>query len=136
MVPTKPKYIAHTERVRRRSRGVFNAQRGAQNHLSEPIQHGTIYIEDANHAEMEGPFESFDAAISELRRRAEIAWETPPNRAPCTSWPSCGREYFVLEYAPGDDASRLIRKAHVLDVSAVGVTWVQGFEEAWAQATT
>lgn len=96
------------------------------------MQHGAIYIEDTFHCELDGPFESFEAAIAELRRRAQIAWDSPPNRAPCVSWQTCGREYHVLEYDARSESSRLLRKTHVLDISAKGVEWVEKFEEAWA----
>ena len=96
------------------------------------MQHGAIYIEDEIHCEQFGPFESFEAAIAELRRRAEIAWDSPPNQAPCTSWQTCGREYQVLEYDARSESWQLLRKTHVLDISAKGVEWVEGFEEAWA----
>ena len=34
------------------------------------MQHWAIYIEDEIHSEQDGPFQSFEAAIAELRRRA------------------------------------------------------------------
>jgi hypothetical protein len=96
------------------------------------MQHGAIYIEDDIHCEQDGPFESFDAAVAELRRRAAIAWDAAPNQAPCTSWRTCGREYHVLEYDARSEPWRLLRKAHVLNVSAKGVEWIEGFEQSWA----
>jgi hypothetical protein len=96
------------------------------------MQRGAIYIEDEIHCEQRGPFESFEAAIAELRRRAEIAWDAPPNQAPCGSWRTCGRKYGVLEYDTRSKPWRLRRTTHVLDISAKGVKWVEGFEQAWA----
>jgi hypothetical protein len=55
-------------------------------------------IEDEIHAEQLGKFSSFEAAVSELRRFAAIAWDHHPNLAPCTSWQTCGREYGIIEY--------------------------------------
>jgi hypothetical protein len=96
------------------------------------MQHGAIYILDEIHCEQEGPYESFEVAIAELRRRAAIAWDAAPNQAPCTSWRTCGREYHVLEYDTRSESWRLLRKAHVLNISEKGVEWVDGFEQAWA----
>jgi hypothetical protein len=62
------------------------------------MQHRSIYIEDEIYCERAGPYESFEAAVAELRRRAGIAWDAAPNQPPCTSWRTCGREYVVLEY--------------------------------------
>jgi len=95
------------------------------------MQQASIYIEDEIHCEQDGPFESFEAAIAELRRRTGLAWDSPPNQAPCTSWRTCGREYYVLEYDARIEPWRLLRRAHVLDISAKGVEWIEGFEQAW-----
>lgn len=91
-----------------------------------------IYIEDGNHCELEGPFGSFEDALAELRRRARIAWDLPPNQAPCTSWETCGREYNVVEYDDRSGTARVLRRVHVVDVSAKGTVWIEGFEQVWA----
>jgi hypothetical protein len=49
----------------------------------------TIY--DEFHCELEGDFASFDDAVAALVKRAKIPWNEEPNRAPCTSWKTCGR---------------------------------------------
>jgi hypothetical protein len=85
-------------------------------------------IEDERHAEDNGRFASFDAAVSELKRRAELPWDEPPNQAPCTSWRGCGREYLIYEYDDSIVPWTLVRKEPVLEVSASGVTWSPGFE--------
>src|SRR3954447_16078635 len=96
------------------------------------MQNTTIYIEDDIHCEQDGPYESFESAVAELRRRASISWDSPPNWVPCMSWRSCGREYHVLGYDPRSVPWQLLRRAHVLDISAGGVKWVDGFEREWA----
>ncbi len=97
--------------------------------------HGAIYIEDEFHCEQDGPFESLESAIAELRRRAEIAWDSHPNRAPCTSWRTCGRKYHLREYETRGESWRLLRETHVLDISATGVEWVENFEKVWAEGS-
>ncbi len=92
-------------------------------------------IEDEIHAECDSEFQTFEEAIAELRRRASIPWDQPPNVAPCTSWRTCGREYFVTEY----DVSQLpwsrLRTVRVLDISAKGVHWSPAFIADWARPT-
>ena len=88
-----------------------------------------IYIEDEIHAEHQGEFASFDEAIAELRRRAKLPWDRPPNVAPCTSWKTCGRNYAVVELDTSEQPPQ-IRREYVLEVSAAGVKWADGFDEA------
>jgi|HubBroStandDraft_5_1064220.scaffolds.fasta_scaffold39334_6 hypothetical protein len=79
-------------------------------------------IEDELHSEQHGEFPSFIQAIDELRRRAAIPWNQEPNRAPCTSWKTCGRRYEVIEY----DNAEEVRRVSVLEVFASGVKWSDG----------
>lgn len=87
-----------------------------------------FYIEDEFHCELDGPYTTFEEALAELRRRATVAWDAPPNQAPCMSWQTCGREYHVLEYDGSGDLAKLMRKVHVLDISAKGTVWIEPHE--------
>ena len=89
-----------------------------------------IVIEDAIHAEQDGDFASFDEAVAELRRRATIPWDQPPNVAPCMSWRTCGREYYIVQFDVAASPWKQVRSDHVLDVSASGVQWAPGFTGA------
>jgi hypothetical protein len=80
-------------------------------------------IEDELHAEWQGEFESFAAALAELRNRAAIKWDEAPNRPPCSSWPTCGREYVVLELDDQVTPWRELNRTCVLSIDAKGVTW-------------
>ncbi|HEV2473890.1 MAG TPA: hypothetical protein VGS41_14540 [Chthonomonadales bacterium] len=91
-----------------------------------------IYIEDEIHAEQDGPFDTFEDAVAELRRRAVIAWDMFPNQAPCTAWRTCGRDYHLLEFDDSEAPWKLLRSVPVLSVSAKGVEWKEGFDQAWA----
>ena len=56
-------------------------------------------IEDELHADqLDGQFQTRQQAIAELQRVAAIPWNEDPNRAPCRSWPTCGRRYELIEY--------------------------------------
>ncbi len=87
-------------------------------------------IEDELHAEHQGRFISFEEAIAELKRRAEIPWNQDPNRAPCMSWETCGRTYAVIEYDDSHLPWKELRRMTVLDVSASGAKWSRGFGDA------
>jgi len=77
-------------------------------------------IEDEIHADLHGEFASLQEAIGELRRRANVPWDELPNRAPCTSSTTCGREYVIVEY---DRDRRELNRLNALEVSASGVKW-------------
>ncbi|MBL8849229.1 MAG: hypothetical protein JNG89_06075 [Planctomycetaceae bacterium] len=77
-------------------------------------------IEDEIHADLHGEFASLEKAIEELKRRGEISWDTPPNRAPCSNSATCGREYVIVEY---DDDWRELKRWKALEISATGVRW-------------
>src|SRR5574341_1379927 len=86
-------------------------------------------IEDESHAEIQGEFSSFGEAIGELRRRAGIPWDQGPNRAPCTNWRHCGRDYEVVEYDDSQSPWKEVRRVGVLQVSASGIIWSSGSED-------
>ncbi len=89
-----------------------------------------VWIEDDTHAAYLGSFRTFAEAIAELHRLAEIPWDQDPNKAPCSSWQTCGRTYVVS----GQDLDRvpsMHRSTSVLNVSAKGIVWVDDFEQRW-----
>lgn len=86
-------------------------------------------IEDESHAEPQGEFTSLGLALEELRRRAAIPWDQPPNVAPCVSWETCGRRYEVIEYDQSQVPWKELRRIFVLEVSAAGVEWAQEFRD-------
>lgn len=80
-----------------------------------------IRIEDERHAEpQDGRYSSFDEAMAELKRRADLPWDEPPNVAPCASWKSCGRNYEIVEYDTSARPWKELRRVPVLEISA---TW-------------
>jgi hypothetical protein len=80
-------------------------------------------IEDAAHAEWCGEYRTSGEALEELTRRSESAWDQDPNRAPCQSWATCGREYVVIEFDDQVSPWRQIKRTRVLTISASGVSW-------------
>ena len=81
-------------------------------------------IEDELHAELHGEFQTRLQAIAELKRRAAIAWDKEPNRAPCMGWASCGRRYELVEYDARATPWKEVSRAMILDISAAGVQWL------------
>ena len=85
-------------------------------------------IEDEVHAEWQGDFLSFEAAMEELVRRAKLAWDQPPNRCPCSGWKTCERIYTITEFEVGDSQLKVINESEVLTVSSKGAVWFDGFK--------
>ena len=83
-------------------------------------------IEDELHAEPQGQFATLQHALSELRRRADIAWDEPPNVAPCSNWRHCGRSYEIVEYDDTQTPWKELQRIAALRVSAKGVEWMKG----------
>ena len=81
-------------------------------------------IEDEQHAEPQaGEFTSLADAVAELKRRAELPWDQPPNVAPCTSWRTCRRTYEVVEYDTSVTPWKDLRRIPYLEISSAGVQW-------------
>ena len=89
------------------------------------MQSIVFVIQDEAHAEMQSEFRSRDEAVAELERRAVIAWDEAPNRAPCTDWRTCGRRYEVVEYDRSLQPWAELTRELILIISAKGVEWVK-----------
>jgi hypothetical protein len=108
--------------------GQFEIKQIFGSYLPRPM----IQIEDEIHAESNGQFPTFADAMAELRRRAEIPWDAEPNRAPCTGWKKCGREYALVEYDDCATHWKKLRSLLVLKISSRGVVWTDNAEHQWA----
>jgi hypothetical protein len=82
-------------------------------------------LEDELHAEIQdGEFETLDAALMELRRRAQWPWDAPPNVAPCQSWRACGRRYELVEYDHAGASWNELSRTSVLEIDSAGARWL------------
>jgi hypothetical protein len=82
-------------------------------------------IEDELHAELIGEFPDQIEAVSELKRLAEVPWDEAPNQAPCTNWPTCGRNYELVEYDVSSTGQWNERqRIPALNVSKEGFSWL------------
>lgn len=82
-------------------------------------------IEDEAHAELhQGQFHTREEAVAELLRRSTVPWDEEPNRAPCTNWRNCGRQYEIVEYDDTITPWKELSRGLTLDISAAGVRWV------------
>jgi hypothetical protein len=82
-------------------------------------------IYDITHAEpQDGNFNSFEEALTELKRRAGLPWNEEPNKAPCKSWRTCHRIYEIVEYNTSTQPWTEFSRVRVLDVSSAGVQWL------------
>ena len=92
-----------------------------------------ILIDDEIHCEWCGRFETFSDALAELNSRSTLPWDEEPNRAPCSSWRTCGRRYQLIEYDDSVKPWKELRRVPVLEMSAGVVKWLDGAEAAWAE---
>jgi hypothetical protein len=80
-------------------------------------------IEYEAHGECHGTFATHEAALDELKVRANIPWNVEPNKAPCTNWKNCGRRYEIIEY---DDSKgkpwKKLSRTPVLKISSVNLS--------------
>lgn len=86
-------------------------------------------VEDRSHCDWMGRFASFAEAWAELERLAGIAWDAEPNRAPCTNWRTCGREYGILEVETSTQPWTLEQRHEGPQVNAQGVVWPRDREQ-------
>jgi hypothetical protein len=83
-------------------------------------------IEDEIHCDWHGRFAQFDEALAELKHRAALPWNQPPNAAPCVNSHTCEREYVIIEFDDSCSPWKELRRTPVLNVSQAGVTWRTG----------
>ncbi|MEX2547763.1 MAG: hypothetical protein WD830_08240 [Chloroflexota bacterium] len=88
-----------------------------------PAPEPTLLVEDEFRAEPQAWFSTFEDALEELRRRADLPWYGVPNKAPCTSWRTCGRDYDIVEYDTSAVPWREIWRVAVLRIDAAGTRW-------------
>ncbi|MEG3155308.1 hypothetical protein [Sphingomonas sp. RB1R13] len=81
-------------------------------------------IEDELHGEPGAEFATRDEAMAELQRLATLPWDEPPNRAPCMSWETCGRNYSVVEYDQSCTPWRQCSVIPMIEMSSKGVKWL------------
>jgi hypothetical protein len=84
-------------------------------------------IEDEIHCDWHGQFARFDEALAELKHRAALPWDQPPNAAPCTSSQTCQRQYVIVEFDDSCSPWKELRRVPALNMSAEGVQWQPGF---------
>jgi hypothetical protein len=78
-------------------------------------------IEDSDHCEHLGTYTSLADAQLELNRLAALPWNEAPNRAPCGSWETCGRNYVLIEGTGYDNEWCEIRRTAIFAIDAQGI---------------
>ena len=83
------------------------------------------FIYDDVHCDMHGRFVTFEEALTELKTRANIPWNEEPNRAPCTSWRTCSRDYSIakMDYDYHTKMWKQVERTSIVDISSSGVVW-------------
>lgn len=75
-------------------------------------------IEDEAHAETHGKYQSFEDAVTELKKLTHLSWNEDPNKAPCVGWENCGRNYKIIEYNVSSNDWQEIKRTPGLIISA------------------
>lgn len=88
-------------------------------------------VSDELHDESAGQFQSLEEAVTWISQLAMIAWDDEPNRAPCTSWRTCGRTYMIVEFDDSARPWREIRSIEAVEIDASGVKWADTFPPQW-----
>ncbi len=86
-------------------------------------------IEDEMHDEWLGEFSTLKEVIEKLQGLAAIPWDEDPNRAPCTSWKTCGRDYYIIEFDDSSTPWTEINNKHIMRVDSRGSTWYKTPDE-------
>ena len=90
----------------------------------ENVRYWALFVVvDELHSEIFGEYPTLEDALAILRLRAEQPWDEDPNRTPCKSWRTCGRQYVVREYCVTEPA-RCLNRTPVLEVSSEGSKWL------------
>jgi len=75
-------------------------------------------IEDEAHGEFQWKYDTFEDAITELRKRMNIPWNQKPNICPCISRKTCSRNYEIIEYETNDKPRKEIKRTSILKISS------------------
>lgn len=94
-----------------------------------------IVVDDNIHSDLWFRFTTFEGAVTWLKHLSEIAWDERFRIEPrATSGERAdGNTSSWSSIAPGS-RRRYLRCITVLSISAEGVNWTAGFEQAWAAA--
>jgi len=82
-----------------------------------------VILEDNFHAEWNGEFLDMEAAVAELKRRANLPWNQSPNRPPCEDWETCHREYHIVAYDTSKTPWQELSRTRALNVDSSGIRW-------------
>ncbi|MCC7502930.1 MAG: hypothetical protein IT229_10400 [Flavobacteriales bacterium] len=80
-------------------------------------------IEDEFHAQQLARHMDKASALVDIKEWSTKPWDEAPNRCPCTSWRTCGRDYVIVEYNTAGRPWIEIARHHVLSISAKGSIW-------------
>lgn len=84
----------------------------------------TIFVvEDERHAEQVGKFGTRTEAVAEIMRREQLGWADLENKAPCTSWRTCGRRYEIVDYDESQHPWRELHREFVVELRESGPIW-------------
>jgi hypothetical protein len=71
-------------------------------------------IVDLIHCDYLSRHRTYALALGKLKKLAKIPWDSYPNKAPCTQWRKCGREYFIREFDIDESPWKFISQSESL----------------------
>lgn len=77
-------------------------------------------VDDQRHCQKMGEYDSFEDAKIAILGLVSIAWDEPPNRAPCRNWKNCGREYHIIET---DESNNFVSTKLICKYDQNGPIW-------------
>lgn len=88
-------------------------------------------IEDEVHAEKSSEHLTLHEAMGRLKELAVIPWYQEPNKAPCTSWRTCGRHYELVEYETAAHPWEELFRTPALKINAEGSFWESEYKNRY-----
>ena len=81
-------------------------------------------IEEEFHAWRYWEYDSFEDALYELSKKADLPWDNEANRCPCISWKNCSMCYRIVKYDTNHKPYwKEVSSQDIVEISSKGVKW-------------
>ena len=84
-------------------------------------------IEDTRHSHLWLNYSTFELALAEIQRRVSMPWDAEPNKAPCTSWRTCGCSYVVNKWDITITPFKRLKTTSIVEIDSEAVRWEPDF---------
>lgn len=80
-------------------------------------------IQDTIHCEYIWEYDNLTSALEILKNLSKLWWDKDKNKASCSSWETCGREYEFIEYEISWDKWEELNREAIFDISNSGIVF-------------